>query len=298
MRIIAVIPHYFARRGAMSPDGRFHGSVTEGEGPRLAGLCACVGALHQNFGSAQHIIDQVTRTAPLANQRTGGPIDVVICTTGRDHLLERLPLPGGSFRGYGTDCAPPLLGFECHRVLRERLGEYDYYAYLEDDLIVRDPWLFLKLEWFTAQLGDGVLLQPNRYEVGPLGLVHKAYIDGDLAAELTAPFQDVSVAPAATGRVLGTTVEFRRAKNPHAGCFFLNRRQMEAWVGQPYFLDRDTRFIGPLESAATLGVMRTFRVYKAAAESAGFFEIEHHGTSFIGQLRRRGDAQHETSSQA
>ena len=65
---------------------------------------------------------------------------------------------------------------------------------------------------------------------------------------------------------------------------------METWARQPYFLDRDTRFVGPLESAATLGIMRTFRVYKAAVESAGFLEIEHFGTSFLGQLRRRGDA--------
>ena len=35
--------------------------------------------------------------------------------------------------------------------------------------------------------------------------------------------------------------------------------------------------------------MRTFRVYKAAVETAGFLEIEHFGTSFLGQLRRRGD---------
>jgi len=34
---------------------------------------------------------------------------------------------------------------------------------------------FVTLGWFTAQLGDEVLLQPNRYEVGPLGLMRKAY---------------------------------------------------------------------------------------------------------------------------
>ena len=34
--------------------------------------------------------------------------------------------------------------------------------------------------------------------------------------------------------------------------------------------------------------MRTFRIYKASAR-AGFFEIEHVGTSFLSQLRRRGD---------
>jgi len=97
--------------------------------------------------------------------------------------------------------------------------------------------------------------------------------------------------PVATGSLLGTTVTFQRARNPHAGCFFLNARQMRNWSGQPYFLDRDTRFIGPLESAATLGVMRTFRIYKSAPESAAFLEIEHFGTAFLDNLRRRDPKQ-------
>ena len=125
-----------------------------------------------------------------ANEQTAGRVDVVVCTTGEDHLLDRLTLPAGSFAHHPTGCPGPLLGFECHAVLRDRLGEYDYYAYLEDDLIARDPWLFVKLGWFTAQLGDGVLLQPNRYEVGPLGLVHKAYIDGDLPVERDGPIPE------------------------------------------------------------------------------------------------------------
>ncbi len=111
--------------------------------------------------------------------------------------------------------------------------------------------------------------------------MHKAYIDGDLPAAVTAPFQDVSVTPVATGSCWARRSTFHRAKNPHAGCFFLNARQMEHWARQPYFLDRDTSFIGPLESAATLGVMRAFRVYKPAASSAGFLEIEHFGTGFL-----------------
>jgi hypothetical protein len=60
---------------------------------------------------------------------------------------------------------------------------------------------------------------------------------------------------------------------------------MEYWARQPYFLDRDVSFVGPLESAATLGIMRTFRVYKPAAESASFLEIEHFGTAFLSMIR-------------
>jgi hypothetical protein len=289
MRILAAIPHYHAATVAATPDGRRHGSVGQDANRRIVALSACIASLHQLYGPSQHIINQATLVAQAANDRVAGRVDIVVCTTGEAHLLGRLNLPAGSYHHHPTGCAPALLGFECQAVLRDRLGDYDYYAYLEDDLISRDPWLFVKLGWFNAQLGDGVLLQPNRYEVGPLGLVHKAYIDGDLVADVTAPFQNVEVAPVATGRLLGTDVTFVRAKNPHAGCYFLNVRQMESWARQPYFLDRDTSFIGPLESAATLGVMRTFRVYKAAPGSASFLEIEHFGTSFLGQLRRRGD---------
>lgn len=289
MRILVAIPHYYAARAPTSPDGRWHASLGVAAETRAGALAACITSLHQLYGPAQHIIDHATRVARAANGRTAGKIDIVVCTTGDDHLLGKLTLPAGSFHHHPTAAVPALLGFECHAALAGRIGEYDYYAYLEDDLISRDPWLFVKLGWFNAQLGDEVLLQPNRYEVGPLGLVHKAYIDGHLAASVTAPFQDISITPIATGRLLDTTVTFERAKNPHAGCFFLNSRQMAAWADRPYFLDRDTSFVGPLESAATLGIMRTFRVYKAAAESAAFLEIEHFGTNFLGNLRRRSD---------
>jgi hypothetical protein len=293
LQILVAIPHYYGAPSASPADGVWHGSVGGDPSPRVAALSACIASLHQLYGPAQFIIDQATRVARCANEQVSGRVDVVVCTTGANHLLGRLTLPSASYSHRATGCPPRLLGFECHAVLRDRLGSYDYYAYLEDDLIARDPWLFVKLQWFTQQLGDEVLLQPNRYEVGPLGLVHKAYIDGDLDAEVTAPFQDVEVEPVATGRLLGTTVTFRRAKNPHAGCFFLNARQMEAWARRPDFLDRDTRFIGPLESAATLGVMRAFRIYKASPESAGFLEIEHFGTGFLAHLRRRGDTPSE-----
>jgi hypothetical protein len=292
MRILIAIPHYHSATQSASPDGRAHGSLGPHADSRVAALSACIASLHQLYGPSQYEIDQATRVALPANARTAGAVDVVICTTGDAHVLDRLSLSYGTYRRHTTACPPPLLGFECHALLRDRLGEYDYYGYMEDDLIARDPWFFVKLQWFNRELGDDAVLQPNRFEVNPrLGLVHKAYLDGDLLDEATAPFQDVRASPLATGTLLGTTVTFQRARNPHAGCFFLNPRQMEAWSRQPYFLDRDTSFIGPLESAATLGLMRAFRVYKSSPESAGFLEVEHFGTSFLDNLRRRGDSE-------
>ena len=147
-------------------------------------------------------------------------------------------------------------GFECHAALYERLGDYDFYGYLEDDLILRDPWFFAKLGWFQGQVGPGAVLLPNRYEVARGGVAWKAYIDGDLPPEVTAPFQNIAEAPELKGTCLGHELTFRRPSNPHSGCFFLTNGQLRAWAARRDFLDRDTRFVGPLESAATLGLMR------------------------------------------
>ncbi len=279
MRILVTIPHYFGRGGR-------HGSLDGDARRRLRALTACLAALHGLFGRPQCVIDIAGRTTCPANAATAGQLDVVICTAAGHHLLASLPASAGTHEHRPTEAEPLLLGFECQAVLRDRLGSYDYYCYLEDDLVLHDPWFFVKLAWFTAHAGGGKLLQPNRYESGGHAFVRKAYIDGDLAAKVTAPFQDVTDSPRVVGRVLGESVVFGRALNPHAGCYFLDAAQMAHWAARPYFLDRDTRFIGPLESAATLGIMRTFQVYKASPEHAAFLEVEHADRRFLRLIRR------------
>ncbi|MGH7127903.1 MAG: calcium-binding protein, partial [Planctomycetaceae bacterium] len=225
------------------------------------------------------------RTQP-ANESLTAELRVVICTTGDRHLLDRLPIDPVLFEHQPASAEPEMLGFECRDVLRDRSGEYDYYCYLEDDLVLHDPWLFSKLAWFTRQAGDENLLLPNRFERGPRPLVHKAYLDGDLAEYVAAAHQNVHETPELRSVLMGVPLLFQRPLNPHAGCFFLSAEQMARWMGRPYFLDRDCSFIGPLESAATLGILRTFRIYKPARQNASFLEIEHHGTRFLSQLRR------------
>jgi len=281
MRIVVAIPHYYEPLGRATEDGRFHGSTSLDPQPRLAAFTACIESLHRNYGARQHLFDIEGRVSLPANRAVSGSVDVVVCTTHGRHLLGYLPLPPGSVQHYATLAEPLLLGFECQAVLRDCLGHYDYYAYLEDDLILHDPWLFRKLAWFNARFGDETLLQANRYEVGPLGITHKIYIDGPLPEQVTTPFQNLAETPALSGELLGVPVGFERARNPHAGCYFLSAAQMERWARRPYFLDRDTSFVGPLESAATLGVMRAFRLYKSSPDNASFLEVEHYGSEFL-----------------
>lgn len=276
MRILFTIPHFYHAHGS----GR-HASLRPDPRPRIVALRRCVAALNTLFRPAQFLMDIAQRSVHLANVRQAYECDICIVTTGPYHIVEQLQLPEASYEHVSTSADAPLLGYECQALLRDRLGRYDYYCYLEDDLVLHDPWFFLKLNRFTAEVGDDCLLQPHRYEIAVQGPVQKAYIDGNLAPRVTTPFQDVADRPSITGNVFGYAVRFLRARNPHAGCYFLNQRQMSHWTQQTYFCDRATSFIGPLESAATLGIMRTFRVYKTEPDYANLLEIEHAGQEFL-----------------
>jgi hypothetical protein len=284
MKILITIPHYYRPRG-QTDEGRTHGSVTRTAEFRAGALAACVTALRERFGPPQCVLEHVSKTARRLEPREPAQVDIVVCTVGDDHLLGQLAVPPDWLEQHATAAQPLLLGYECHAVLRQRLGSYDYYCYLEDDLIVSDAWLFRKLAWFGRHFGAGKLLQPNRYEAGPHPLVRKIYVDGDLPAHCTTPYQDIREEPELAADALGSSVVFRRTSNPHAGCFFLSAAQMECWARQPYFLDRSAVFIGALESAATLGIMRTFQVYKPALENGDFLEVRHHGTAYLEMVR-------------
>ncbi|HVS38906.1 MAG TPA: hypothetical protein VMS17_25335 [Gemmataceae bacterium] len=281
MRLLFTIPHYVRPDAADPPR---HGSLAADVGPRTRALTACLAALHQHFNAPPSFIHHARGTAHAFAPTTPYQLDVVVCTTGGCHLLDQLPVQPRYYTHQPTDAEPPLLGFACHAALRERLGRYDYYCYLEDDLILHDPWLFLKLAWFNRCAGDDKLLQANRYEAGLNHLVPKVYVDGDLAERVTAPFQDVRDAGPLSAEVMGVRLLFERTLNPHSGCFFLNARQMEQWARQPHFLDHDSRFIGPLETAATLGIMRTFKIYRPAPANADFLEIQHFATGYLERL--------------
>jgi hypothetical protein len=273
MKILVTIPHYYK-----AADGA-HGSSTASSGRRIQALSEAILAIHQLFGHRTCEIDIARKTAiPLPSIHS---VDIVVCTTGDAHMIPDLSLPPQLFRHHATNAEPLMLGFECHKVLRDYLGQYDYYVFLEDDLVLQDALFFEKLEQFNRFTTVQDLLQPNRYELSAQAPFSKAYVDGDIRPGATSTFQNVQEQPTLQGQLMGLSVQFCRPLNPHSGCFFLNQEQLAYWVQQPHFLDRDVRFISPLESAATLGIMKTFRIYKPDRACASFLEIRHADNRFI-----------------
>ncbi len=275
MRFLFAIPHYFASDGL-----GYHGSSGPDPRPRQAALAACIGALHGLLAGPAVEADWGRRRLVPANAPRHH-VDVVVVTTGGRHALEGLRLPAGFYLHREVDAPPLELGHAARFFLADRLGSYDWYGFLEDDLRLHDPWFFTKLAWFLAEAGEDKVLLPNRFEMSLTWPARKVYADGAVNSEQSGGWSNGGGPETIGGRVLGRAVTFRLAGNPHAGCWFLTRAQMERFAAAPHFRDKEARFIGPLESAATLALMRTFPIYKPGLDCADFLEIEHQDDRFM-----------------
>ena len=284
-KVLFVIPHFYGAGNG------FYGSTGSDSSARVAALERVITGIHQSLGSRQAFLLWLKQHVPgkgnghliRANETFSSEVDVTICTTGATHLVGDLSLHKTHFHHQQTSAEAMKLGFAAHQVLKENLGKYDWYCYLEDDLLITDPLFMAKLEWFVQEYGDETTLAPHRFERSLTEPVHKLYHDGLVRPDFTSAWQDVTDRQIIEHQTLGVNLRFERWPNPHSGCFFLNARQMERWVSQPYFGDEDSTFAGPLESAASLGIIKTFRQYKPSPANAGFLELEHLHPRYLGE---------------
>jgi hypothetical protein len=103
---------------------------------------------------------------------------------------------------------------------------------------------------------------------------------------MTAAYQDPGDSPPLAMDFAGRPIRFERTTYPAAGCFFLSAPQLDYWIADPRFGDTDSSFLSPLDSAATLSVMRRFRTYKPAPANAWFLEVLHGSPRWIPSVAR------------
>lgn len=285
MKALFAVNHFYQPKA-----NAFYGSEAPDPARRVAAVTTCIASLHQAFDGKQGLLDGQARVAHPANDAQPVEVSVVVCTTGAFHLLPQLKGIAHLFTHRSCERQPKYLGLECRAALRDGIGKFDWFCYLEDDLMLTDPLFFHKLAWFRGVAGPDAVLQPNRYEVAVGQPLHKVYIDGNMADASQSPrFQDISDRPVVEGEALGQRYVFKRVNNPHSGTFFVDAGQMERFARQSDFLAEENGFAGPLESCATLGIMRHFRVYKPARVNAGFLEVRHLNNRYLGaRLKFKG----------
>ena len=283
MKILLAIVHYWDPKG-----NRRHQSLRPNPAPRCLALQSQLLALRR-LGMQQYMLHMADRVICRTNDAYRNKIDVRVITDGEHTVLDRLDpdyqhiikeIPSQPDNGL-------MLGFEAQRYLASQLDQgYDLYGYLEDDLVIQDPQFFQKLSWFQSLMGPEDVLLPQRVELaGQPHWVDRFFIDGPLDAEELDKLALRRADPLLL-RAPGGDVALETPQNPHAGCFFLTHEQLQHWVNQPHWMDQDTSFISPLESAATLGLAKTFRLWKSSFSHASWFELQHWGTSFHSLIPR------------
>lgn len=282
MKVLITIPHYYKFR-----PNYVYGSSSETKESRVKALRNMLIALRENFSLPHSIGMQeyedkdgvppyiVYRPVDLRHRLD---IDICICTNEEDHLIKDLNLPDDFFQWKIFSLNDSrYLGFACHQVLLENKGRYDYYAFMEDDLVIHDLFFFQKLQWFEKMFGSDCLLQPYRYqrEAAPFC---KEYIDPRMAKYIE-HFVDFSQKARweLQCEFLGQPLKFQLSRNPHAGCFFVSAEQYERMSSRPDYAKPTNAFCGPMESAASLDIIRSFWIYQPDYQQGSFFEIEHIG---------------------
>lgn len=244
------------------------------------------------FGGASGLVDWRTgenrREDPphllASNTSLEVDVDVVVCTVADRHVLDCLePSLRRRINHAVSVDRPQMLGYVARDFLGRHPGKYDFYCYLEDDVLLTDRMFFHKLGAVTPS--PEVVILPNRCEIESHRPNRKVYTDGPYHIAATD-----RLAPLVLGddgfqaEYGGASLRFRKVRNPHAGCFFLSAAQMEVFAASPAIRDLVPNYVGPLESAATLGLLQTFRVFKPDRANADFLEARHLGGTVIQRM--------------
>lgn len=291
-RAFVAIPHFFDRSG--SADAR-HDSADPNSAPRRAeALSFLIWRLQELFGQPALVARHSQQNSIEVSLGGRMQVDICVLTNGDNHLVGQLGLPPALYKHVPASGDPRWLGLAAHKAIAQVLGGYDWYCYLEDDTAIEDPLFFLKLrhaqDLLGAQVGPDALLQPARWESARDGAntalpgPRKLYPDYECAGS---PYFE---GPSVPLDMLGRRWTLEPARHPHAGCFFLDRRRAEMFVGSAYCGQAKETWITPPDTAATLALIHTFRIYKPALDSLPFLEVRHLRPAMIRQLRPEGDA--------
>lgn len=271
MNVLLVVAHYYraeenSTHTSTDPDRREL---------RAAAIRQLVQAWRGHLGVAANLNVQRPAYEAVAGMEHG--LDIVVLTHEEDHLLDKAFCDQHRVRMIKVKADNPMMvPFAAWSVFADMRNAYDMFVYSEDDLRPADGALLGKIAGFVETFGWRRVVFPNRYEWNPRGPSLKTFIDGDLKPAVIQRYLDALPDELfLQQRIPGRDLTYRRAVNPHAGFFALTGEQLAYWIAQPHFRERDTSFVGPLESAATLGILKTFPIYKAFGRDSGWLEIQH-----------------------
>src|SRR5262249_31639124 len=139
------------------------------------------------FGPNRHTVEGIE--LPLDSKGRSSCLNIIVVTKRDCNLLSELGFAPGTFEIEYVDCKPAWIPLQVPGVLSRHLGNFDFYCYLEDDLVIHDPLFFSKLIWFQRNFGPKALLVPVRFEMSSSGTPAKVVFDPVLPESYLEPFR-------------------------------------------------------------------------------------------------------------
>lgn len=273
MKVLLAMPHVFAPK-----EGSLYSSQTESKRhqKQQALIQATIGNLnrhqqrhwiHASLGINKNVVNRELQTSD------GVDLKILVFTPQEANLIDALPVDKNiTIIQTKTDDFKKIPIF-ASRYLLENCDDYDLIAYIEDDILIQDPDLFLKIEYLVSQTSPNYAFIPHRCEhiPGRGDVILSGDPDGgrpdlfwDTGEKLTVPWP------------LGSRI-FYRATNPHSGCYFLTR--LQAQKVRDFWNSKNWKMLwsiaGPLENAASGMLIPVLKVMKPIPEHYRFLMVRH-----------------------
>ena len=288
LKLRAVLPHFFCEG-----QSDVYGSGRAGE--RLERSVALLRCLNGLWGLRHHpqdlelnLLDAKGGLTPSSDLEGIPPfveVDIHVLVSGNNYLEDALQQFGPSITIHRHQLDDPRqLALAARDFLVEHESPADLNLYLEDDLVIHDPFFPEKMLWMAEASQHQCVLLPHRYEcLRTKGAPPRLYVDGTIELEALKGWHQPETG-VARGLFRGwQDVSFDRPVNPHAGCFGLSRLQVMRLRDEEMPCEG---FNGPLETAATYTVGKFFQLLKPCLSQREFLTIEHGHPSFLGYLRQ------------
>ena len=290
MKVRICIPHYF------KPSDNQSGYGSTRQTPRITrvlSLGRCLGSLlnlqrsQRNclFSMADQAIDHfgLEPTQPAIEPLK---LEITVCTDGKNELSEVLHEYRDFIQVKRFELDDPRklpIATRDWLLKGDQNDDDDLYAYLEDDIVINDRDFFDKQLWFLERTEGSHCLMPHRYELIFRRNVGRLLIDGPLRPKLVRKFSTPQ-SNVARGSYRGiVSIAFDIPENPHSGMFVVSRDQKDILANQELPCDG---FISPLETAATLTVLNSFKVCKPSIDCYDFLTVEHGHASFTSFMNK------------
>jgi hypothetical protein len=163
---------------------------------------------------------------------------------------------------------PLYIGFRIQEKLLQNAEQFDWFVFLEDDILIQDSCFLDKLIAFSKHSTVQDVLMPNRYE---LLEGTKRYIDLTIDSELA--WNRLS-------KIEVNGVKFAECSNPHSGMYCLSKAQIQFWKRSGRLFSHQNIMVSPLESAVTFCLLECFNLYKPHPQNLHYLEVQHYDTKY------------------